>query len=81
MPRKECTLPVKVGEVHCVLLDEKEVSDEIKTTAYLALTDRIPVILGFQDILTKFQLFCNQKDKEAYLERKKIARATCFEKK
>ncbi|MDI6795073.1 MAG: hypothetical protein QME81_19765, partial [bacterium] len=47
VPRKECVLPVSVGEVSLRIVDEENMSRELVVKAYLSRTDRVPLILGF----------------------------------
>ncbi len=64
-----CSIPVIIGKVRCALSDEAgNLSQELETTAYLALTDETPLILGFKDLLDKFKIYFNYQNKEAYLE-------------
>ena len=68
VPKQECSFPVTVGEVSCILLDEEESTNSIKVKSYLAHTDEIPLIIGFKDILDNFGLYLNFKKNIAYLE-------------
>ena len=70
-PSKECRIPVKVGKIKGVLVDEEEnQSGEIEMLSYLALTTKIPVILGFKDLLTEFKICLDYSENEAFLEEK-----------
>lgn len=68
VPKRECFLPVTIGEVSCILLDEEQSTDNIKVKSYLAHTDEIPLIIGFKDLLDKFGLYLNFRKNIAYLE-------------
>lgn len=68
VPDKRCSLPVKVGNVTCVVMGRKAISREIKMKAYLTLTDKVPLIIGFDNFLTHFRLNCDYKNKRVYLE-------------
>jgi len=67
VPNPECSLPVTIGEITCRLLDEKNSTPAIPFRAYLAHTDKVPVILGFADMLEKFHLSIDFQKDEAYL--------------
>ncbi|MEM4298544.1 MAG: hypothetical protein QW815_09285 [Nitrososphaerota archaeon] len=43
---------------------------QIMFRAYLAPTDEIPIVLGFKDLLEKFQVCFNFSEKKSYLESK-----------
>ena len=68
VPRKECSLPVTIGEISCVLLDEEQSTDNIKVKSYLAHSDEIPLIIGFKDLLDGFGFYLNFRKNLAYLE-------------
>ena len=68
VPRKECSMPILIGDISCALVDREQQSDELTISAYLALTDDIPLVIGFWDLLERFQLHMNYSIKEAYLE-------------
>ncbi|MEW6609275.1 MAG: hypothetical protein AB1414_17835 [bacterium] len=70
VPRKECFLPVVVGEIGCVLVDEEAVSNELLIKAYLADTDEIPPLIGFAGLLDKFKINIDYLENKAYLEQK-----------
>ena len=56
VPKKECSLPVEVGELTCLLADEENVTPPLSILAYLTDTDEIPPIIGFARVLDKFKL-------------------------
>ncbi len=68
VPKKECILPVTIGEISCFLLDEEQSTNEIRVKAYLAHSDEIPLIIGFKDLLDRFGLYLNFRENIAYLE-------------
>lgn len=69
IPKKDCTIPVSIGRVSCVLLDRQgNVSSELEMLAYLALTDEIPLVLGFKDLLSRFKVCFDYDKREAYIE-------------
>ncbi len=68
VPKKECAMPILIGDISCVLVDREQQSEELTISAYLALTDDIPLIVGFWDLLEKFKICMDYRSKEAYLE-------------
>ncbi|PKP56299.1 MAG: hypothetical protein CVT88_02410 [Candidatus Altiarchaeales archaeon HGW-Altiarchaeales-1] len=69
--KEECTIPVKVGKVKCILVDEEgNQSEEMEILSYLALTNTVPIILGFKDLLERFKLCFDFYEKEAWIEQK-----------
>lgn len=68
VPREECFLPVTVGEVSLVLTDGREISPELKVKAYLAHTDKIPIILGFAELLDRFDVSFNYQTKRGFIK-------------
>jgi hypothetical protein len=66
VPKKECSLPVKVGRITCRLVDLKSISQNFKLLTYLSPTDRTPLILGFEGALIKSEISFNYKEKKAY---------------
>lgn len=70
VPKEECSIPVSVGRIKCVLLDEEKVSKEYEIVAYLALTNKVPLILGFKNLLEKFNVYFDFSNGMGYLESK-----------
>ncbi|MBM3236972.1 hypothetical protein FJZ31_11835 [Candidatus Poribacteria bacterium] len=68
VPKEECFLPVMIGDISCVLVDRERQSEEFKISAYLALTNDVPFVIGFWDLLEKFKLCMDYRKKESYLE-------------
>ena len=68
IPKEECSLPVLVGKLVCVLVDRERESDEFSIRAYLTLTDEVPLMLGFDGLLEETRLCMNYQQKEAFLE-------------
>lgn len=67
--REECSIPVIIGKVYGQLLDEEgNQFKESEILSYLALTDEVPLIIGFKDLLDKFKGYFDYQGKEAYLE-------------
>lgn len=68
VPKEECSLPILIGDISCVLVDRERQTEELKISAYLALTDDVPLLIGFWDLLERFKLCMDYRSKEAYLE-------------
>jgi hypothetical protein len=70
-PRKECTLPALIGKTKCILLDEEgNQSKELEVLSYFALSNLVPLIVGFRDILEKFKVCFDYKEDIAFAEEK-----------
>lgn len=67
VPHKDCSLSAKLVELSFRLSDKDKVSKPIKSKAYIAATDKIPLIVGFADILEKFDLYISYAKKKASL--------------
>ena len=70
IPKTECSIPVIIGKIGLMLVDEEYQTEKIDTHAYLALTDEIPLILGFKDLLSSFKVCFDYKENSAWLEDK-----------
>lgn len=70
VPKEECSIPVVVGKVKCILLDEENVSREFEIIAYLALTNKVPLILGFKDLLEKSNVYFDFSKRAGYIKSK-----------
>jgi hypothetical protein len=55
------------GKIALRLIDEEHQTEKIDVHAYFALTDEIPLILGFKDILTSFKVCFDYKENSAWL--------------
>ncbi len=67
--KPECKIPAIVGKLKCVVRDRKgNCSRMLEIRALLALTDEVPLILGFKDLLSEFKVCFNYQKREAYLE-------------
>ena len=67
----EKNIPVNVGYIKAKIVDEEGNStDEIKFPSYLALTNKVPLILGMRDFLERFDLHILFSEDKAYLEKK-----------
>jgi hypothetical protein len=67
VPKRECSLPVTIGEVSCILLDEERSTEEIKIKSYLAHSNEVPLIIGFKDLLDSFGLYLDYRKNLAYV--------------
>lgn len=69
VPNKHCFLPVKVAKITLRLIDDEEhISKPLAIKAYLASTNKVPCIIGFQDILSEIRVYFSYKEKVAYIE-------------
>jgi hypothetical protein len=69
VPKAECKLDVKTGELSGVLVDRQNASKEYKFLAFLASKDdSMPLILGFAELLEELKLFSDPTTNTAWLE-------------
>jgi len=69
VPKPDCKLDVKVGEVSGMLVDRQNVSKEYKFLGFLAgKGDKVPLILGFAELLEKLKLYSDPTTNTAWLE-------------
>lgn len=66
--RKDSYLSVKVANISCVMMDERNITKTLKIKAYLALEEKAPLVLGFENILSKAKLYLNPENSEGYIE-------------
>ena len=67
--KPECSIPILIGRIKLRLIDEENQTREINSYAYLALTDEIPLLLGFKYLLSEFKLYFDYPD-DAYIDDK-----------
>jgi hypothetical protein len=67
VPGNKVFLPVKVANITCLLLDEKRYTKPIKIIAYLSSDFRVPLVIGFESVLSQAILYSDAKAKEAYI--------------
>lgn len=67
VPGEKCSLSAKLVNLTFRLSDKDKVSKPILSKAYIATTDKIPLILGFASVLEQTQLFVNYPQKKALL--------------
>lgn len=66
--KPECAIPIKIGRVSCILIDEEgNKTEELNIHSYLVLSNEVPLILGFKDLLSKFSTSFNYQKQEAYI--------------
>jgi len=66
--REDAYLPVKIANIHCVLMDEDSMTDILKIKAYLSLEESAPLVLGFENLLSTAKMYSNSKEDEGYIE-------------
>ena len=62
VPINECSIPVLVGEIDAMLIDERAHTKKTRVISYFALTDEMPLILGFKTLLEEFEVCFNYKE-------------------
>jgi len=63
----ECQIPASLGKARCFLTDETgRLSPELDISCFLAKTDRVPLILGFANLLSQFKICFDYENKEAF---------------
>lgn len=68
VPRKDSYLPVKIANIFCVLMDERNLTGTLKIKAYLSLEEKAPLVLGFENIISKAKLYLDSENNEGYIE-------------
>ncbi len=68
VPKKDAYLNVKIANIFCVLMDEKNVTERLKIKAYLSLEEKAPLVLGFENIISKAKLYVNSESNIGYIE-------------
>ena len=65
--RPECQIPASLGRVRCFLTDETgQFSPELDVPCFLAKMDRVPLILGFANLLSRFKICYDYDNGEAF---------------
>lgn len=67
-PKEECSIPACIGEIECILFDEVNQTELLKVRAYLAYTDEVLLVIGFKDLLEKFEVQFNFDENKAFIE-------------
>lgn len=57
-----------IGQVEIIFLDEQRSSASMTLKAYLIEDDKVPLLIGFEDVLTLMKLVSDYKNNVAYLE-------------
>jgi len=71
VPKEECELEVSVGIVKCIIADKNgNKTNELEVHSLLALTDNVPILIGFKDLLDRFVIHSDYQSKEAWIEEK-----------
>ncbi len=68
VPKQECAIPVTIAQIKLRLADFSSVTGLIDTIAYLADSDDVPLVLGFEDLLDQFDIFISYPKRTAYLQ-------------
>lgn len=68
IPRKECVMSVKVASVGLRLVEPEYITERIEAKAYLAPTDDVPLMVGFEDLLSEFNVFFSYHTQNAFVE-------------
>ena len=68
-PDPACTIPVTVGEIKCVIVDEiGNQTPETDIHCLMADTDEVPLIVGFKDLLSNYKICFDYNKKEANIQ-------------
>lgn len=67
VPTDKLFLPVKVSDITCLLLDAKQCTKPLKIKAYLSSDSRVPLVIGFDTVLSQAVLHSDAKNGKAYL--------------
>ena len=66
--RPECQIPASLGKVRCFLTDETgQLIPELNVPCFLAKTDRVPLILGFANLLSRFKICFDYENGKAFV--------------
>lgn len=57
IPKKECIMPVKVATIELRLIDPEYATEAMKIKVYLAPNDNVPLVIGFERLLSEFGMF------------------------
>ena len=69
--KPECNIPSIIGRLEIIIQDRiGNSTKKLKIHSCLALTNEIPLILGFKDLLSKFKIYFHYDKNEAYIETK-----------
>ena len=68
IPKKECVLTVNVGTIQLRLVDTMNTTDTLEIKSYLAPIDNVPLIIGFEDLLSEFDVFFSYTSQNAFIK-------------
>ena len=69
IPNEKCRLPVNVGKAKCILIDIfGNMSTEIEILAFLAHTNKIPLLIGMKRLLESGKMWLDAPNKTGYIE-------------
>lgn len=68
IPKKECVMPVKVATIGLRLIDPEYATETIEIKAYLAPNDNVPLVIGFEKLLSEFDVFFSYHTRNAFIE-------------
>lgn len=68
-PDEVCHIPASIGKISGIIFDDEGHETRLLTfPAFLAHTDDVPLVLGFADLLSEFQVRFDYRTKSAYLD-------------
>ena len=68
IPKKECIMPVKVTIVGIRLVDSECATERIEVKAYLAPSEDVPLIIGFENLLSEFNVLFSYRTQKAFVK-------------
>lgn len=71
VPKKECKIPAIIAEISCFICDKNgNETREIKTNAFLVKSEKVPLIIGFRNLLSKLKVCFDFDENSAFLVEK-----------
>jgi hypothetical protein len=71
VPKEDCKIPAIIAEISCFICDKNgNETKEIKTNAFLVKSERVPLIIGFRNLLSKFKVCFDFENNTAFLKEK-----------
>jgi hypothetical protein len=68
IPKKECVMPVKVAIIELRLIDPNYATETIEIKAYIVPNDNVPLIIGFERLLSEFNIFFSYYTQDGFIE-------------
>jgi hypothetical protein len=68
IPKEECVMSVKVATVGLRLIEPEYATEKIEVKAYLAPINEVPLIVGFENLLSEFNVFFSYYSQIAFIE-------------